>query len=225
MQKVDFKRGFLERNRVILEIHAFTGYSCEEQARRIVSRDEWERADQFASDCLRQRYFESRILLRKSLAQSVRLKPEDIRIEQVKGAKPRIVGAGRELDFNLSHTDHFLAIAKSFDSLVGIDIEESLEPLDAEELAEMVFTETEKDHFQQIHPARRQEYFFRMWTRKEAYSKGVGVGLRVPPSLYSVVLPQLGILDDHIWNICTWNPCHSLVASLAATPKSWKRTC
>jgi len=47
---------------------------------------------------------------------------------------------------------------------------------DMEGLTELCFTEYEREWFNKIPPAERKEYFYRIWTCKEAYIKAIGKG-------------------------------------------------
>jgi 4'-phosphopantetheinyl transferase len=80
---------------------------------------------------------------------------------------------------------------------VGVDIEEIDPALDFERLAAQFFTSAENALLRGVSPARRRRAFYRMWTRKEAWLKGMGWGFSVPPR--SVGLLERGPRGDAAW--------------------------
>jgi 4'-phosphopantetheinyl transferase len=81
--------------------------------------------------------------------------------------------------FNLSHSEDQALLAVSRTARVGVDLEKIRPLSDAEALAERHFSARECGHLQTL-PAgtERERAFFRCWTRKEAFVKCTGVGLR-----------------------------------------------
>ncbi len=75
----------------------------------------------------------------------------------------------KQLHFNLSHSDIYLAVAFS-DSPVGVDIEKHREI--NLKIAERYFTPNERK------TVKNSRDFFYVWTRKEACLKKTGEGLR-----------------------------------------------
>ncbi len=85
-----------------------------------------------------------------------------------------------DLFFSLSHTKNMVSCAVSRNREIGCDIE-SLQPRKYErDLTERVFSNKEKQHYQNLPGHLRSEFFYRSWTLKEAFIKAVGQGLRVP---------------------------------------------
>lgn len=83
-----------------------------------------------------------------------------------------------DIYFNISHTQGLVACA-FYDQPVGVDVEMAGHFADV--LIKRVLSDEEKMLLdeQGITPALRQEWFYRLWTLKEAFVKrnGVGVGL------------------------------------------------
>lgn len=101
--------------------------------------------------------------------------------------KPYLSGIDR-LYFNLSHSEEMVMCAIA-EKEVGCDVEK-MAVLDRK-LAEYVMTEYELD---QIYGLKRgkeqQELFFRLWTLKESYMKATGLGFRLEPKSFSMVVQQ-----------------------------------
>lgn len=81
------------------------------------------------------------------------------------------------LRFNVSHSGSVFLLAVAWTDDVGVDVEQ-LRPLPAAmRIAESYFAVQEREALRQVEPARKEQAFFRCWTRKEAYLKARGDGL------------------------------------------------
>lgn len=79
-------------------------------------------------------------------------------------------------DFNLSHSDGFVAVAIG-DGKVGIDLQRVTLGFDPAPLARRFFSQEEANTIQNAPEARRPDLFFALWTKKEAIGKALGRGL------------------------------------------------
>ena len=85
--------------------------------------------------------------------------------------------------FNISHTHNVIAIAFS-DNRVGVDIEK--EAKNSLEIAKRFFTDKENDYITNM-SADPMKAFLEIWTKKEAFIKYLGLGLRKPLDDFCVV--------------------------------------
>jgi len=88
---------------------------------------------------------------------------------------------GGPVHFSLSHADGLCLLAFAA-TAVGADVEPVPAPAVAEELA-VALHPRESAEVLALPPAQRARAFARLWTRKEAYLKGLGTGLNRRPSL------------------------------------------
>jgi 4'-phosphopantetheinyl transferase len=79
------------------------------------------------------------------------------------------------IEFNLSHSGKYFAIAVSCINSVGIDVEEINTQFDFSEIVKQHFSINEKAQIESS--GNSQQTFFMLWTQKEAYLKMKGVGL------------------------------------------------
>lgn len=95
--------------------------------------------------------------------------------------------------FNLSRRRPWAVfiIGNDDTTALGVDIEPVRMVPDAEALARTHFTPSEHLHVMQGTPMQRSHAFLRVWTRKEAAVKAVGLGLSIAPSTFEV-----GVHDD-----------------------------
>ena len=89
--------------------------------------------------------------------------------------KPRLPSS--HLEFNLTHSGERAALAVATRTPVGIDIETIRTARDPLALARRFFAPEEAQELAVMPPDRRDRAFLTVWTRKEAFVKGVGVGL------------------------------------------------
>ncbi len=81
------------------------------------------------------------------------------------------------IEFNVAHSHALALYAVTRNRKIGIDLERVRPILEAEHIAERIFSPRENAVFRAIPPSQRQRAFFHGWTRKEAYLKACGDGL------------------------------------------------
>lgn len=93
-----------------------------------------------------------------------------------------LLGAGRDdLFFSLSHRGD-LALVGTAAAPIGVDVDLVSDRTASAELASMLHV-AEQEELAALAPASRPRALARLWTRKEAYLKGLGTGLGRDPSL------------------------------------------
>ena len=112
-------------------------------------------------------------LLSKYLAQNI----QNSDIQRNVHGKPFLM-TFPQLQFNHSHSRQHYALASSFElSDVGIDIEDLDRKVRFDALAQRAFHPNELKYWQDLeHDA---DYWFRVWTTKEAVLKASGLGIRL----------------------------------------------
>ncbi len=88
----------------------------------------------------------------------------------------------RNINFNISHAKNIIVIGISNNS-IGVDIE--FECINGTKIAERFFTRKEYEYIKEnVNPG---EAFLEIWTKKEAYIKCSGIGLRAPLNSFCVL--------------------------------------
>lgn len=151
----------------------------EHAARRaLLSPDEIARADRFVREVDRIKFTAARSALRIILGGLLDRPPESVVFEYSGRGKPSLCPTmAGGLTFNLSHTDGCAMIAVSRDRDIGIDVEVVRPAFEIDATARWVFTPHEQEQFFALPESERRAVFFAHWTRKEAYLKGVGLGI------------------------------------------------
>lgn len=110
------------------------------------------------------------------------------------------------MDFNYSHTHNAVLLGVTEEGSIGVDIERIQQaPL---ELMDTTFHPDEIRYVEQGDATTRHQRFFEIWTKKEAYTKCMGIGLiteltrlntfdaHIAPHLYAWQV------DDYVCSLC-----------------------
>jgi len=110
-------------------------------------------------------------LLRRALGDEIY---EQVEFAKNEHGKPYIVGL--PIHYNISHSGYFVVLVTS-DAEVGVDIQEKRRAR-MESVAKRFFSEEEWQAISLCESEEeKQNLFYRIWCRKEAYGKYLGVGL------------------------------------------------
>lgn len=150
-----------------------------QRASLLLDAEEASRAARYRFERDRRRYQCARALLRLLLARYLGLTASAVKLKSEQRGKPMLAGGG-PLRFNLSHSYGEAVYAFTNSAEVGVDIEQVRDIHDLDALAMSYFTAGERQTIEDAGDAGRREAFYRCWTRKEAYVKGLGEGLSFP---------------------------------------------
>ena len=145
------------------------------------------RAARFAFDHHRARFILAHAWLRRLLGEYVGQPPASLRFTAAPGGKPRLLNEGTDVRFSLSHAGDLALIAAAPGIELGVDIED-VGPADRVDLARRFFAPGEVAALETLPVAEQSGAFVRGWTRKEAFVKALGGGLRVPLDAFEVSL-------------------------------------
>lgn len=146
----------------------------------VLDERERERAAKFVRDVDRHSYLAAHIGLRHVLGRHLGLPPAQLAFRRevcpncgALHGRPALADADAAVQFSLSHGGDLVLVGLAA-TAVGVDVEEVPDPQVAADLTA------------RLHPAEQREIteaqrpgaaFARVWTRKEAYLKGIGTGL------------------------------------------------
>ncbi|MCG2578644.1 4'-phosphopantetheinyl transferase superfamily protein [Dechloromonas sp. XY25] len=199
---------------------------------------ERQKAARLATAGLRRRYVATHATLRCLLGSRLGLPPQAVELACGRYGKPALAGAcaAADLHFNLSHCDGLAVFAFAEGAEVGVDIER-LRPMPmADHLVASFFSRREQAAYRAL-PARHKLLgFFNAWTRKEAFVKATGDGLRHPLDAFDVSLApgtparlqRVGRLGGEVcgWALHSFQPGPGFVGALvvggqATPPAAW----
>ena len=179
----------------------------------LLSAEEREKAGRFRFEKDRSLYVAAHGLLRAILAEYLVVPPAEVLFAAGKG-KPRLAAVHGTLQFNLSHTHGYVAVAVHPDQPVGVDVEKADPAFKWQDLTDYCLGDPERQTLQGLAPGPARHTFFNYWTRKEAFLKAIGVGLieRLPDLLVTEGDQVIGLssLKDapgwlREWNIFTYD--------------------
>ncbi|MCB5163546.1 4'-phosphopantetheinyl transferase superfamily protein [Streptomyces bambusae] len=151
----------------------------------VLDRQELLRAAEFLHDADRDAYLCAHVGLRRLLGGYLGLPPRGVTVSRAPCpgcGEPhgRPVLPGDSLHFSLSHCEGLSLLAFAT-TPVGVDVE-AVPPLHTVAETADVLHPREAAELAALPPAERALAFTRVWTRKEAYLKGLGVGLSEDPA-------------------------------------------
>lgn len=151
-------------------------FCCKEFYMSYLSCEEKTRAFSYRQELLQNRFIVGRGMLREVLGGILSVSPIEIPILYTKQGKPYTEG----LYFNASHSYEQFVICVCKEEEIGVDIEK----IDYHgwniEWEKELFSMKEQKHANSLSGSKRSEYFFSVWTRKEAFLKYQGSGLSSP---------------------------------------------
>jgi 4'-phosphopantetheinyl transferase len=173
-----------------------------------LSESERDRAARFATDPLRNRWLHGHVAMRMILAREAGIPPRELIYLTGEHGKPVLAWNGPPpVDFSFSDVESLALLAVSRAGPVGVDVETIRENVAITPISESRFAIAERDAVRDAPEAERAARFYRIWTRKEAALKAIGVGLAqglarfavpvaaTPQSAAPLVIPD----DRHAW--------------------------
>jgi 4'-phosphopantetheinyl transferase len=146
----------------------------------ILSPDELERGRRFLREEHQRRFCLARAFLRWILSRYLPIAPEELQFRKGPHGKLYLAqNAGIPIQFNMSHSRDLALYAVILDREIGIDVEWMDADLLVQPLAARYLTPSQYREFLATpdQAIQRSAAFYRLWTRKEAYLKALGLGL------------------------------------------------
>lgn len=180
------------------------------------------RADRFVFAHHRERFVRAHGVLRLVLAAYTNRHPAELAFIAGRYGKPALAN-NRGVAFSLSHAGDGVAIAITTGHEIGIDIEMPRNLNDRDDLVRRYFSTSEIAAYDSFESARRDEAFYRLWTRKEAFVKGIGLGLSRPLDSFTVgigIPVHLDAPGDVAWSLHHLDPGDGFVGAVACSHPS-----
>ena len=126
------------------------------------------------------------------LSRATRLPAEELRWEKDRHGKPHFVDRGmrRQFSFSYSHAEGSLLLAVSDGRPIGVDLEVRRPIPERDSIIERYFHPDERADYESTPIDEREAAFVRLWVRKEAFVKAVGLGLSMDLCRFSVATPD-----------------------------------
>jgi len=190
-----------------------------------LSEDELTRAKSYYYKKDRNKFTMRRGFLRVLLSKYLTVDAKDIQFCYGDRGKPKIVNGdtGKPVEFSISHSEDALLYAFTKKRDVGIDIEYVRPIPEMVKIVDDYFQNDEKNKFKVLPPHLQEEFFFKVWTRKEAFLKATGKGLN---SLSSRLFSKTNNCQETLkrWNVRNLIPFPGFSAACAVEgglPLKW----
>ncbi len=219
------------------EIHLWSG-SLDVSPERIryyeacMDRREKRRAERYSVELSRERFICARGILKELLGKYADAEPDTISFTLGRLGKPYLPeNISSELQFNSTDTQQAALFAFCRSAEIGVDIEFLTRNVRHREIAQRKFSCQEYDQYLQHPTSRQKNYFLKIWTRKEAYGKARGVGIRYRLNSVNLVddagSDRLSVHDETgaIWEIVQFSPEPEVIASVVVAGTGWKFRC
>ncbi len=187
-----------------------------------LSPDERERAQRFRYKSDSCRFIATRGMLRRILAAYLGADAAELEFHRNAQGKPAV--AGCSLQFNMAQSSCVAIYGISRNRAVGVDLEQIRPHVFAKSVVDLYFSHRERAALERL-PAG-DEYdaaFLEAWTRKEAYLKGVGLGIaKTDLKLVDLAPSDEGVATVNGWNVKMLRPRFDYVAAVAAPGSDWE---
>jgi len=172
---------------------------------------EKERANRFHFPEHRRSYIHRHAAYRQILARHINIPTNKIQISISKYGKPFVNNGA--CHYNTSHSKSLAILALSEVMPLGIDIEYINPDIINLDLIKQVMTSAEQNTFQKTPSHMQANYFFNVWTAKEAFVKAIGKGLSISPSTISTNHSTVSTTPSTAINKISFK--------IEATPQEW----
>ena len=163
------------------------------------------RARRFRFDIHRRRWLFGRLTLKQLLARYLACPMQALTLGFGEIGKPHVAQPAEPgIRFNYTDSNGHLLYVFSADTEVGVDLEFLPRKTDYEKLAPRKLTPPEMDALWQLPESERELGFLAAWTRKEAYGKALGVGIRYP--MGEVTLVEDFAVSDYVTQTAEGQP-------------------
>jgi 4'-phosphopantetheinyl transferase len=201
--------------------------------KQVLSVDELKRAEKYYFDKDRDHFIVARGLLRHLLGRYLQIPPIQIEFVYNKYGKPSLGNPlfNDSLTFNLSHSNGRILYAISRNNPVGIDLEYHRRDFPVDDIAGRFFSSPELEVLRSSTSSSKTALFYQLWTRKEAYSKGLGKGLSIPFDKFDVTqapgIPVIELMNNELplsttpWYLKDIIISTDYAAAIAINGKNW----
>ena len=117
-----------------------------------------------------------RLLLRSTVARIAGVPPDDVAIVLEPNGRPVLTGALSPYFVSIAHSGSQVVVGVA-NQQIGVDVEQLRQSIPSPQLMARVCSPDELRLLENMTAVDRAAAFMRVWTRKEAYGKAIGVGI------------------------------------------------
>lgn len=190
------------------------------------------RVERYSIPRARKRFIRARGILKQLLGEYCRVDPRTLSFRLGEMGKPYLPDSlNSPIQFNSTDTGMEAIFAFCNSGQVGVDIELTDRKVQHEIIAPRKFSSTEYELYLSQLPTEQKQFFLSVWTRKEAYGKAKGVGIRYRLNSVNLVaeedLQAASVIDEHgtQWHVQQIAPFKGSTACLVTEGSGWNIRC
>ncbi len=134
----------------------------------------------------RDHQIQARAWLRWLLAGYLDTSPQHVQYKYGTLGKPYIDDLNRQIYFNATDSGNTLLCAFSLNNEMGLDVESTPRKVNYHRIAKKKFSVKEQAAINSLKVVDQSNAFLAIWTRKEAFGKALGLGIRYPMRQYDL---------------------------------------
>jgi len=156
---------------------------------QMLSTDETARARRFRLEQDSRSFIARRAILRIILGHYLRVEPGLVQFSYGKYGKPRLTDSpgNQSIEFSMSRSGGLALYGFTRDRSIGVDIERMRDIPEMNQIARQFFSTRENAVLRALPESKKAKAFFHYWTRKEAFIKARGEGLRVDLNQFEIL--------------------------------------
>jgi 4'-phosphopantetheinyl transferase len=162
---------------------------------QLLNSSEQQQAKKFIKPIHQDRFIIIHGILRKILANYLKVEPTAINFITNEFGKPSL-SSHESLNFNISHSANVALLAFTKNHPIGVDVEFNRQNVEIAEITTRFFTPKEANSINNLPIELQLERFFTYWTCKEAFIKAIGKGLSYALNKFKVDIKNFKIYTD-----------------------------
>lgn len=186
----------------------------------LLDESETVRAERFLDPQSNADFVTARAALRVILGRTLGVAPREVPIGTGEHGKPALTSG--TIGFNVSHAHGFILVALREAGPVGIDVETTRRRVSLPGMPRRALAATERRAFEALPPAAMPRAFLQAWSRKEAYAKGLGLGLDLDFRTIDVGWEGAAVTGDPPWEVRSLALPAPYVGAVAAPGSGWR---
>ncbi len=190
-----------------------------EELLSLLGESEAVRAEELSGSPNSAQFVTTRAALRVILGRLLEVAPREVPIGVGEHGKPLLTQG--TFCFNISHTQGLILIAVREAGPIGIDVETTQRRLPRPSARRRMLAEAEARTLDELPPAEFRRAFFQAWSRKEAYAKGLGLGLGLDFRAIEVGWSGIAMIGEPPWGVRSLPLREPHVGAVAVPGSNW----
>jgi len=185
-----------------------------------LNESETARAERMLGSQSHTHFITARAALRVILGRLLGVAPREVPIRIGEHGKPELTRG--TVCFNVSHTQGLILVGVREAGPVGVDVETTRRRALGPGMSRRTLTQAERRALEALPPAMARRAFLQTWSRKEAYAKGLGLGLGLDFRTIEVGWNKAVLAGDPPWEVRSLSLCRPYIGAVAAPGSGWR---